>query len=242
MAAALMKLTCTQACMPYASSRNQVARICYAAGRPVRPHATQLAAHASTSSETHHLDRRLVVLGLAAASLAPVLVAQAQAEGVDESTPRDTTASGKKAELDALVDRFHNQFPDVPMVTSEQLLRRTAAVGSRVVLVDVRTRPEQLVSSIPGNTITSTEYEAHRDQFSGYDVVCYCTVGSRSARYARSLLQKQVPAAYLRGGILAWTQAGLPLVDGSTPALMTKKVHIYVDTLALQGEGYTAVV
>eukprot|EP00877_Chromochloris_zofingiensis_P002173 jgi/Chrzof1/11957/Cz06g16020.t1 len=93
---------------------------------------------------------------------------------------------------------------------------------------------------IPGNTITAEEFEQQQDKYKDYTVVCYCTAGYRSAKYVEQLIKQGIHAVNLRGSILAWTQAGLPLVDGISRSKPTKRVHVYAPSWALQGEGYTA--
>jgi rhodanese-related sulfurtransferase len=91
-------------------------------------------------------------------------------------------------------------------------------------LVDVRSPRETAVSMIPG-AITRADYEHNPQHFSGRQVVAYCTVGFRSARYTRRLIRRGVDSANFRGSILAWTRAGLPL---HTPAgEPTRRLHTW---------------
>jgi hypothetical protein len=68
--------------------------------------------------------------------------------------------------------------------------------------------------------------------------VPYCTIGYRSARFARELRRTRSEVFNLDGGILAWCHAGLPLQDGVGP---TRKVHIYSAAWNLLSSDYEAV-
>ena len=94
------------------------------------------------------------------------------------------------------------------------------------VLVDVRSDAETKVSVIPG-AITKAQYEKNREQYQGRMVIPYCTVGGRSASYAKQLQAKGVQVKNFKGSILAWVRAGLPVVqlDGKP----TNRVHTYSD-------------
>jgi rhodanese-related sulfurtransferase len=64
---------------------------------------------------------------------------------------------------------------------------------------------------LPGTRVlTAAEFEQQHCQAQPADllVVCYCTVGYRSGRYAADLLAQGLQAANLQGGILAWVSEG----------------------------------
>jgi rhodanese-related sulfurtransferase len=46
-------------------------------------------------------------------------------------------------------------------------------------------------------------------------VLAFCRSGSRSGAAARFLSQHDIEALNVKGGILAWSRAGLPLEEGS---------------------------
>ncbi|GFR42451.1 hypothetical protein Agub_g3358 [Astrephomene gubernaculifera] len=155
------------------------------------------------------------------------------------------------ARLSKLYEEFKVKFPEVPEVSVGELHDWVKQAGPPdrpegappPVLVDVRTREEQQVSMLPGpETLTQRQFEERGpDSFRGRRIVCYCTAGYRSGLYAQKLRRERGLDAYnLRGSILAWTQAGLPLVDprdGSS----TTQVHVYSKDWALQGQGYSPV-
>ncbi|GBG65613.1 hypothetical protein CBR_g51496 [Chara braunii] len=77
------------------------------------------------------------------------------------------------------------------------------------------------------------------------------TIGYRSGLFAQKLRKEDFDAVNVKGSILAWTQAGYPLVTGydehmgssdlTNPQVMTKRVHVWSDKFCLQGEGYQPV-
>lgn len=127
--------------------------------------------------------------------------------------------------------------------TAVQLLEQQP---DKYILVDVRNRDEQEVSMLPGvRVVTAEEFEQQRDSFKDTTAICYCTVGYRSGLYAEDLIEQGIASANLQGGILAWTQAGLPLVAGSSRQQQqqqpTNKVHTYAARWAFHGDGYEPV-
>lgn len=68
----------------------------------------------------------------------------------------------------------------------------------KVVIVDCRNEDEQDVSMIPG-AIRRQNLDLDSVQKQGVPVVCYCTVGYRSALEAKSLIAKGLDAYNLRG-------------------------------------------
>ncbi|KAK9822657.1 hypothetical protein WJX81_005079 [Elliptochloris bilobata] len=130
-------------------------------------------------------------------------------------------------------------FPEGKDISAADLHDLLQNHTERVVLVDTRTQPEQQVSIIPG-AVTVSQFEDLKAEVSGRQVVAYCTVGLRSGQYARDLRKEGFDASNLAGSILAWTQEGFSLVDGKT-GKPTKRLHVFAEKWALQGDGYDAV-
>lgn len=151
------------------------------------------------------------------------------------STPPDTPEA-RKERIESLYQGYRDAFPSVNEITPQGVLDLQHAEPT--VLVDVRTPAEQAVSMLPG-AITRDAFEAARALYADKTVVTYCTIGARSGDYADELRQEGVEVFNLKGSILSWTQAGLPLVDleGSE----TRRVHTYGGKWDLVGEGYVAV-
>jgi rhodanese-related sulfurtransferase len=123
--------------------------------------------------------------------------------------------------------------PDVPSVTVEELIAASEQGGfpvdgdegrKRFLLVDVRDDNEHSVSLIPG-AITRSDYESNRALYVAQRIVPYCTVGYRSGRYTRELRQQGVDAVNFEGSIMAWVEAGQPLVTPNGKD--TRRVHTW---------------
>ena len=105
--------------------------------------------------------------------------------------------------------------------------------ADELLLIDVRPEKERTVSILP-TAITAKEIQDSPSLAEGKMVVAYCTAGYRSGVFA----QQHCPAANsehdtaeptqihnLRGGILAWCHAELPLEDPNGQT--THRVHVY---------------
>ncbi len=150
--------------------------------------------------------------------------------------PEDASDAEKRAAIETLYAGYREDFPGV----AELFPAEAAALQDKgdAVLVDVRTAEEQAVSRLPG-AITAAAFEAQLEAYRGKAVITYCTIGARSGAYARDLVAGGWDARNLRGSILAWTHAGLPLEtpDGEP----TRRLHVYGPTWNLAADGYEAV-
>lgn len=112
-------------------------------------------------------------------------------------------------------------YPGTPTVAAAEVLAGPSAMPP--VLVDARTEEERAVSMLPG----AIEPEALGDtpRGDGRRVVVYCTIGMRSAALTQRLRADGWDAYNLRGGVLAWAEAGGRFVapDGTA----TRRVHVY---------------
>ena len=141
----------------------------------------------------------------------------------------------KRVRIDALYDRARASFAGIPELSVEELLALQAQ--EKVLLVDVRTPDEQVVSMIPG-AITAREFEDNRTSYQGTTIVTYCTIGGRSGKYAGRLVAEGLKAFNLKGAILAWTHGGGELVDTEG---LTRRVHVHDSKFALTADGYEPV-
>ena len=105
----------------------------------------------------------------------------------------------------------------------------------KVILVDNREPEEREVSTIPGS-IADKEFEAEIDKYRDAAVVVYCTIGNRSGYYTDRLRQQGIDAYNLKGGVLAWAQAGKLFVDDTGNE--TNRVHVYGPKWSLLPDGY----
>ena len=133
------------------------------------------------------------------------------------------------------------KHPNVNHIKPQDLRKLKA---DEFLLVDVRTGREQEVSKIKG-AITAAEFEllleSQKESLNQKQIVFYCTIGARSSAYAATLLKSgyEGRVSNLHGSILAWVQAGLPLVDKDEK--VTKKVHVYSEAWSFVPKGYEAV-
>lgn len=127
-----------------------------------------------------------------------------------------------------MYEEYSKEFPDVPVLTPEQ-------VTDEMVVVDVRTDDEIGVSRIAG-AITEAKFRAGRNGLVDRKIVVYCTIGARSGEYAEGLREKGFDAYNLAGSILAWAHAGKPLVDAEGKT--TKHLHVYGREWDLAPDGY----
>ena len=142
----------------------------------------------------------------------------------------------KRDAIDASYVKHKHEFAGVPDITPIELA--TLRIQETVVIVDVRKPEEQAVSMLPG-AITQEQFEQESKKHEWSTVVTYCTVGVRSGRYAKTLMEKGYKVQNLAGSILAWVHAGLPVEDADGNE--TKRVHVYGKDWALLPEGYETV-
>lgn len=121
-------------------------------------------------------------------------------------------------------------FPELAHIKPKDITRD-------FVLVDVRDPREQAVSMIP-RAITKVQFEKNREKFRNSKLVFYCTMGDRAAEYAQVVRRDSFVVGNLRGGIIGWAQAGLPLVKSGSE---TQKIHTRNKFFSLLVSGYVPV-
>ena len=94
---------------------------------------------------------------------------------------------------------------------------RSAAQG---LLIDVRTKAEWRSGHAPAATHVSLDSLQQRMDWlkraaAGGEVMVICRSGNRSSQATRQLKAAGVDAVNVRGGMLAWERAGLPVKKGS---------------------------
>ncbi len=152
------------------------------------------------------------------------------------NTSPPPTAAQHRETLERMMDENRREFPGADEMSVDQVVELLKQ--ERCVLVDIRTEAERKVSMIPG-AISQTEYERTNGQHVGKEVVCYCTIGYRSAKYAQAMKQQGVSISSFNGSIIAWCQAGHKLTtpDGRD----TTRVHVYGPKWNLLPPEYQAV-
>lgn len=146
------------------------------------------------------------------------------------------TDEQKRERIEMLYAKYQRKFSDVKSITAAEL-QAIRQDEREFVIVDVRNPEEQAVSMIPG-AITSGEFDERHEEFRGDLVVTYCTAGYRSGLYAQRLESQGWEVVNLAGSLLAYTHAGLPLVDKNGS---TNRIHVYGPDWNLAAEGYVPV-
>lgn len=143
--------------------------------------------------------------------------------------------AAKKRTIDELYSDVRADFPAVQGITPAQL--SALLPSGDIVLVDVRPEVERAVSMIPG-AISSEEFEARASAFQDRQVITYCTIGYRSAIYARDLQAEGFDVRNLEGSLLSWAHAEGELVNEAGP---TRRIHVFGPRWNLAPEGYEPV-
>ena len=129
--------------------------------------------------------------------------------------------------------KIRSEFPDVKRITTAELAAwLNDPKRPRPLLLDVRTRAEFNVSHLErarhvAPNASASAIPFNRDQ----PVVVYCSVGYRSARFAKRLIDAGfADVTNLEGSIFRWANEGRLIVsDGSA----SNKVHPYNRTWGL---------
>ncbi len=134
------------------------------------------------------------------------------------------------ASLEVIEIDLARHYPDVANLTPAALSGELSEGGAEVLLLDVREPGEFAVSRLAGAIQIEPSARASEvvgvvgAHARGRIVVLYCSVGQRSsamAQRAQTALRQAgaVEVVNLQGGIFAWRNAGLPVVNarGATP-------------------------
>ena len=100
---------------------------------------------------------------------------------------------------------------EIDVITLSQWLQQ----GEAISLVDVRSPAEMRRGMIENSEALPMHLVPLRppEPKSGEKLVIYCRSGARSAQVCAFLAQRGITDIYnLRGGVIAWQSAGLPLV------------------------------
>lgn len=121
------------------------------------------------------------------------------------------------------------RFGEVRQLSTAELAAWLADdTRERPLLLDTRRPEEYAVSHLEGAMRAESPEEAERllqGQPTDRPVVLYCSVGYRSSRLARQLMQAGYTQVYnLEGSIFAWANEGRVVVDETGPV---HKVHPY---------------
>ncbi|MEE3078497.1 MAG: rhodanese-like domain-containing protein [Bdellovibrionota bacterium] len=126
---------------------------------------------------------------------------------------------------------------DIKHLDVKEFLKRVEQKDDTMVIVDVRTKKEQMQSMIPG-AMPKELFEKHMKHFKGKDIISYCTIGGRSSEYTRELKEKGFKAMSLQGGILSWVHHGGKVYMDDKEV---KSIGILNEAWNLMPEGYKGV-
>jgi rhodanese-related sulfurtransferase len=103
------------------------------------------------------------------------------------------------------------------MTIREISVRELAALGSAARLVDVREPHEWDEAHVDHAVLVPLgSVPDHVEAFDGSPTYVICRSGGRSGRACEFLAAQGCDVVNVAGGMLAWTEAGLPTVSGST--------------------------
>lgn len=112
-----------------------------------------------------------------------------------------------------LTQLFGNPVPTIDVARAANQMKGSPAP----VLLDVRNPDEYCEGHIPGaRLIPLGELPARLQELAQErEILCVCRSGNRSASAVRQLIASGYSAVNLGGGMLAWTNARLPIKKGS---------------------------
>ncbi|MEE8170317.1 MAG: rhodanese-like domain-containing protein [Phycisphaerae bacterium] len=141
----------------------------------------------------------------------------------------------------AIAEQWFNGAAGVPLITADSALADAVDSGE-LLLIDVREAREFAVSHLPGAiNVPWSQFENETTPEIPDDrpAVIYCTVGYRSGLAAERWIAAGIDARNLRGGIIRWAEADLPIINANGP---TRRVHTFSSEWSwLLPPGYEAV-
>lgn len=141
----------------------------------------------------------------------------------------------RRVRLEKMSARMKKSLPAVPEIEPAAALAQHEE--NKSVFVDVRSREEREVSIIPG-ALDEEQLLSESSRYRDRELVVYCTIGYRSAKFIDRQHEHFPRMTNMRGGILGWLHAGGKVVNGGQTV---RTVHVYGPKWALQPEAYTAV-
>ncbi|GMH86617.1 hypothetical protein TrST_g13906 [Triparma strigata] len=124
-------------------------------------------------------------------------------------------------DLQALITQNDIKFPSVEHIPAADALKLSATSAPPTTLfLDCRSEAEQSISIIP-SAIPYSSFDFDASQATKTTtVICYCTIGYRSAIRAQEL-----KVYNLSGSVLSWSHVGGTFVDSQNRP--TNKLHVY---------------
>ncbi len=134
----------------------------------------------------------------------------------------------------AYSDYLFELYEDTVPVATPSELERARASNRTLVLLDVRSRAERSVSYIAGSEFHDYDgfsTQSFLDLPRSAPIIIYCAVGYRSERVGEMFLEHGfTDVRHLYGGIIEWSNRGLPLERGSSQSSSSDRppVHGYL--------------
>jgi rhodanese-related sulfurtransferase len=130
---------------------------------------------------------------------------------------------------DLIKRQIDRSFPEVPKITTAELAALMAdSHALKPLLLDVRTQPEFAISHLAGAQHVEPKSDPATlklPERKDTPIITYCSVGYRSAEFARSLRGAgYTNVRNLEGSIFQWANEGRPLDPNGTSK---QKVHPY---------------
>lgn len=131
---------------------------------------------------------------------------------------RAITAGLRRLAWPLLILWIRRRFPDVAVISCEELAEQLAGAGPMPVLIDARGPEEFALSHLAGaRRLPGPDASAGAGLARQTAIVVYCSVGYRSARLARSLRQAGFSdVRNLEGSLFRWANLGLPLAGAGS--------------------------
>jgi rhodanese-related sulfurtransferase len=149
--------------------------------------------------------------------------------------PETYKNKGKIVESMATSTTMENK--DIPHINAQDLMLKMSQKSYDSILVDARSRDEQLISMIPG-AVPKDVFDKNKANFKDKEIITYCTIGGRSSAYSRELINQGFKSTSLKGGVLSWAHAGGVFDNQGNE---TKKVKFLNDAWNILPEGYEGV-
>ena len=130
-------------------------------------------------------------------------------------------------DLEKLKAMIRKAYPNVPQLGTGTLAAWMEESKPSLFVVDVRSPEEFAVSHLPGaaNLTSVEQIEEGMEQRRAATTVLYCSVGFRSSRLTRALIDQGLSEVVnLEGSIFQWANEGRALYRGDVPV---RKVHPY---------------
>jgi rhodanese-related sulfurtransferase len=145
---------------------------------------------------------------------------------------RAITSGLRRLAWPLLIRWIRRRFPDVAVISCEDLAELLAGAGPMPLLIDARGPEEFALSHLVGaRRLPEPDAPGAAGLARETAIVVYCSVGYRSARLARSLRQAGfTDVRNLEGSLFRWANLGLPLAG---PGSARPRIHPFQPCWAL---------